>query len=55
MPSNSHGPGEKILRVLALTTLYAAATAIAIAFSPANGFIQPEGLSQLTGLIKTAE
>lgn len=44
---------DRIIRLLALGTLYGAAIAIAVVFSPANGFLPPEKLNNLVGM--TAE
>lgn len=51
MPTMSQTSGETALRVIALGALYATAIALAVAFSPANGYIHPEKLAHLTGLI----
>ena len=50
MSVSSSRNGEKALRIVAVTALYATAIVFAVAFSPANGFVQPEKLSQITGL-----
>jgi len=41
---------DRVLRLLALSALYGAAVAIAVVFSPANGFLPPEKLNNLIGM-----
>ncbi|MBI2241511.1 MAG: hypothetical protein HYU59_12010 [Magnetospirillum gryphiswaldense] len=43
-------PADRIIRLLALGALYGAAVAIAVVFSPANGFLPPEKLNNLIGM-----
>lgn len=43
-------PADHVIRLLALGALYGAAIAIAVVFSPANGFLPPEKLNNLIGM-----
>ncbi|MGE4280607.1 MAG: hypothetical protein AB7G62_13550 [Magnetospirillum sp.] len=43
-------PADRVIRLLALGALYGAAIAIAVVFSPANGFLPPEKLNNLIGM-----
>lgn len=43
-------PADRVIRLLALGALYGAAVAIAVVFSPANGFLPPEKLNNLIGM-----
>lgn len=43
-------PADRVIRLLALAALYGAAVAIAVVFSPANGFLPPEKLNNLIGM-----
>lgn len=47
-------PADRIIRLLALGALYGAAVAIAVVFSPANGFLPPEKLNNLIGMTSDA-
>lgn len=51
MPPMSPNSGETVLRLIALGALYGTAIALAVAFSPANGFVHPERLAHITGMV----
>lgn len=48
MPPMSLTSSEAALRAIALGALYATAIALAVVFSPANGFVHPEKLAHIT-------
>ena len=50
MPPSSSRRADKALRFLVLTFIYAVAIAVAVIFSPANGFIHAPRLPQLGAL-----